>query len=102
VTGNIFSVLLQVGFGLDFLYVRRKWVPNALPLNPPVQDWFANMPLDELLNLQANNKVVKNAEAFLAERHAATCVHKVKASRTSVTPTLHASACGIGIYSMNQ
>lgn len=35
------------------------------------------------------------SSAFLAERYAATWVHKVKASRTSVMPALHASACAI-------
>ena len=77
--------------GLDFLYVRRKWVPNALPLNPPVQDRFANMPLDELLNLQANNKVWRMLKHF----EQSVTQPPGLASRTSVMPALHASACGI-------
>ena len=92
---------------------RKKYVSalrGRLPAEPPISDWFVQMPLEQLLNLETNEYVVQKAQAFLAERDAAAWVYEVNtvqgvapgnaavfqqyASKASVSTALQASAAG--------
>ena len=92
---------------------RKKYVSalrGRLPAEPPISDWFVQMPLEQLLNLETNEYIVQKAQTFLAERDAAAWVHQVNtvqgvapgnasvfqryASKASVSAALQASAAG--------